>query len=230
MNLLEVSGLHAGHRGIPVLDGVDLHVGNCEIVALVGHNASGKTTLLRTLTGLVPIIRGTVCFYGRDITGMPPEDLVALGLVHVPERRRLFADLTVRENLMLGGWRARRRDLDRVLDLFPALAGQLNRRAGSLSGGEQQVCAIARGLMAGPALMLIDELSLGLAPMTAREILVQLPNITASGTSLLIVDQDAGIALSVAERGYVLESGRVVAAGDSAQLLADQRFQDRYLE
>lgn len=230
MNVLEVSGLRAGHREVPVLDGVDLNVGRSEIVAVVGHNGVGKSTLLGALTGLVPVSGGTVRFYGRDVTGMAPEDLVALGVVHVPERRRLFAGLTVRENLMLGGWRMRRRDLGRVLDLFPVLVRQLDRRAGSLSGGEQQVCAIARGLMADPALMLIDELSLGLAPMTAREILVQLPSIAASGASLLIVDQDAGVALSVAERGYVLESGRVVAAGDSARLLADPWFQDSYLE
>lgn len=229
MNLLEVRGLHAGYRGVPVLTGIDLEVGRSEIVAVVGHAASGKSTLLGALTGLVPITRGSIRLYGREVTGKAAEDLVAMGVVLVPERRRLFSGLTVRENLLLGGWRSRRRDLGRVLDLFPLLADRLDRPAGALSGGEQQVCAIARGLMADPALMLIDELSLGLAPMTAREILVQIPSIAASGTSLVIVDQDPGIALSVAERGYVLESGAVVASGDSGRLLADPRFYDRYL-
>ncbi|HEV2376395.1 MAG TPA: ABC transporter ATP-binding protein [Streptosporangiaceae bacterium] len=227
--MLEVRGLHAGYRGVPALAGVDLEVGQSEIVAVVGHGSSGKSTLLRALVGLVPITRGTVRLYGRDVTGRAAEDLVAMGMVLVPERRRLFAGLTVRENLQLGGWRAKQRDLGRVLELFPLLAGRLDRPAGALSGGEQQVCAIARGLMAGPALMLIDELSLGLAPVTAREILVQLPGIAASGTSLLIVDQDAGIALSVAERGYVLETGVVVASGYSGRLLADPYIHDHYL-
>lgn len=230
MNVLEVRDLHAGYRGVPVLSGIDLDVASCEIVAVVGQSAAGKSTLLGALTGLVPITRGSVRLYGQEVTGKTPEDLVPLGLVHVPERRRLFAGLTVRENLLLGGWGARQRSLDRVLELFPLLADRLDRPAGVLSGGEQQVCAIARGLMADPAIMLIDELSLGLAPVTARQILVQLPDITAAGTSLLIVDQDAGIALSVAERGYVLELGTVAASGPSGRLLADMRFQDSYLD
>jgi branched-chain amino acid transport system ATP-binding protein len=230
MNLLEVRGLHVDYRrGVTVLSGVDLDVGSSEIVAVVGPSASGKSTLLGALTGLVPITRGSVRLYGREVAGRTTEDLVALGLVHVPERRRLFAGLTVRENLLLGGWRAKQRDFGRVLDLFPPLAYHLERKAGSLSGGEQQVCAIARGLMANPAIMLIDELSLGLAPVTVREILVRLPDIAAAGTSLVIVDQDASTALSVAERGYVLGSGTVLASGASGQLLADPRFQDPYL-
>lgn len=229
MNLLEVRGLEVGYRGTPVLTGVDLDVGHREIVAVVGPGASGKSTLLGALTGLVPITRGSVRLYGQEVAGRAAEYLVALGLVLVPERRRLFAGLTVRENLLIGGWRTKRRDLGRVLELFPALAGHLDRMAGALSGGEQQVCAIARGLMADPAIMLIDELSLGLAPLTARGILVQLPDIAAAGTSLLIVDQDASTALSVAERGYLLESGTVLASGPSGQLLADPRFQARYL-
>lgn len=230
MKLLEVRDLHAGYRGVPVLSGVSLDVASSEIVAVVGHSASGKSALLGALAGLVPIVSGSVRLYGMEVAGKDPEDLVAHGLVHVPEQRRLFAGLTVRENLLLGGWRARQRDLSRVLDLFPLLAARLDRPAGVLSGGEQQLCAIARGLMAHPAIMLIDEFSLGLAPVTAREILMRLPDITAAGTSLLIVDHDAGIALSVAERGYVLELGAVVASGTSGQLLADLRFQDQYFE
>lgn len=229
MKLLEVRDLHAGYRGVPVLSGVDLDVASSEIVAVVGHSASGKSSLLGALAGLVPIVRGSVRLYGKEVAGKVPEDLVALGLVHVPAQRRLFAGLTVRENLLLGGWRGKQRDLGRVLDIFPLLASRLDRPAGVLSGGEQQLCAIARGLMAHPAIMLIDELSLGLAPVTAREILMRLPDIAAAGTSLLIVDQDAGTALSVAERGYVLELGTVVASGPSGQLLADLKFQDRYL-
>lgn len=229
LNLLEVHDLHAGYRGVPMLTGIDLEVGKSEIVAVVGHSASGKSALLGALAGLVPITRGSVCLYGQDVTAKATEDLVALGVVLVPERCRLFAGLTVRENLLLGGWRTRQRDLSRALEFFPLLADRLDRPAGALSGSEQQVCAIARGLMADPSLMLIDELSLGLTPMTAREILVELPAIAASGTSLVIVDQDAGLALSVAERGYVLESGTVVASGDSGRLLSDPRFYDRFL-
>jgi branched-chain amino acid transport system ATP-binding protein len=230
MTVLEVAGLHAGYRGVPVLSGVALHVASSEIVAVVGPSASGKSTLLGALTGLVPVIRGSVRLYGLELAGRTPENIARLGLVHVPERRRLFAGLTVRENLLLGAWRVRRRDLGRVLELFPVLAEQLGRPAGVLSVGEQQVCAIARGLMADPAVMLIDELSLGLAPMTAGAILGQLSDIAAAGTSLVIVDQDAGTALSVAERGYVLELGKVVASGPAGALLADRRFQDRYLD
>lgn len=229
MNVLRVRDLHAGQRSNPVLTGIDLDVGYAEIVAVVGGSGSGKSTLLGALSGLVTIASGSVKLYGREVAGRDPEDIVALGLVHVPERRRLFSGLTVRENLLLGGWRTRERDLSRVLDLFPFLAGRLSRPAGSLSGGEQQVCAIARGLMGEPAIMLIDELTLGLAPVMAREILTQLPGIAAAGTSLLITDQDAGIALSIAERGYVLESGQVAASGPSAGLLADPGFQDTYL-
>lgn len=229
MKLLDVRDLHAGYRGVPVLVGVDLTVANSEIVAVVGHNAAGKSSLLGALAGLVPVIRGSVRLFGKEVAGKAPEDMVAHGLVHVPEQRRLFAGLTVRENLMLGGWHARQADFGWVLDLFPLLASRLDRPASVLSGGEQQLCAIARGLVAHPAVMLIDELSLGLAPVLAREVLMRLPEIAAAGTSLLISDQDAGTVLSVAERGYVLELGAVVASGPSGQLLADLRFQDRYL-
>ena len=229
MKVLQVRALHAGPRSTPVLTGIDLDVGHAEIVAVVGGSGSGKSTLLGALSGLVPIASGSVKIYGQEVAGRDPEDIVALGMVHVPECRRLFGGLTVRENLLLGGWRTRERDLSQVLDLFPFLADRLSRPAGSLSGGEQQVCAIARGLMAQPAIMLIDELTLGLAPVTAREILTQLPGIAAVGTSFLITDQDAGIALSIAERGYVLESGQVTASGLSGRLLADPAFQNTYL-
>lgn len=229
MNVLQVQALHAGPRSKPLLTGIELDVGYAEIVAVVGDSGSGKSALLGALSGLVAIASGSVRLYGREVAGRAPEDIVALGLVHVPERRRLFGGLTVRENLLLGGWRTKERDLSRVLDLFPFLVGRLSRPAGSLSGGEQQVCAIARGLMAEPAIMLIDELTLGLAPVMAREILTQLPGIAAAGTSLLITDQDAGIALSIAERGYVLESGHVSASGVSGSLLANPLFQNTYL-
>ncbi len=230
MSLLEVRALTTGYRGGAVLGGVDLDVGPYEIVAVVGPSGSGKSTLLGAISGLVPVASGSVRLHGRDVAGLAAEDIMALGLVHVPERRRLFAGLTVRENLLLGGWRAGRRDIGRVLEMFPTLVGRLETPSGALSGGEQQLCAIARGLMADPAIMLIDEFSLGLAPVMAHDILVRLADIAAGGTSLVLVDQDAATALSVAERAYILESGFIVASGPSGKLLADHALLDRYLD
>jgi branched-chain amino acid transport system ATP-binding protein len=229
VTLLEVTGLTAGYGRVDVLHGVDVAVERNEIVALVGSNGAGKTTLLRSISGQVAASRGRIRFAGADLTGQPVESVVRRGLAHVPEGRRLFAGLSVRDNLRLGGWATRSADLDRVLALFPQLAGRLSQVAGTLSGGEQQMCAIARGLMNRPALIMIDELSLGLAPLVVDEILTRLPEIAAAGTAVLLVEQDVDTALSVSTRGYVLETGTITLSGPSPQLRADPRTQQAYL-
>ena len=206
--MFEAKQLSAGYGRVQVLWDVDLRIGDNEIVALVGPNGAGKTTLLRALTGMVEIRSGTVDFRGESVRGRSIEQIVSLGISHVPEGRRLFPGLSVRDNLRLGGWRKRNTDIDRVVELFPRLGERLNQLAGSMSGGEQQMCAIARGLMSEPHIMMIDELSLGLAPVVVDEIIVRLPDIASSGTSILLVEQDVDAALTVAERAYVLETGR----------------------
>jgi branched-chain amino acid transport system ATP-binding protein len=227
--MLEAKALSAGYGRVQVLWDVDLRVADNEIVALVGPNGAGKTTLLRALTGMAAVRSGTVDFRGETVQGRSIEQIVSLGISHVPEGRRLFSGLTVRDNLRLGGWRTRNRDIDRVVELFPQLGQRLNQVAGSMSGGEQQMCAIARGLMSEPHLMMIDELSLGLAPVVVDEIIARLPDIASSGTSILLVEQDVDAALTVAERAYVLESGHVVLSGVASDLLSDPRVQESYL-
>jgi branched-chain amino acid transport system ATP-binding protein len=227
--MLELSQVSAGYGRVQVLWDVDLFVGSHEIVALVGPNGAGKTTLLRAISGMTETTAGSIAFRGRPLRGRSMEQIVDLGVAHVPEGRRLFAGLTVRDNLRLGGWRNKNRDLDRVVELFPRLGERLDQITGSMSGGEQQMCAIARGLMSEPDLMMIDELSLGLAPMVVDEIIERLPDIAAAGTSVLLVEQDVDAALSVAERAYVLETGRIVLSGKAGELLADTRVQESYL-
>ena len=227
--MFEARALSAGYGRAQVLWDVDLSVGDNEIVALIGPNGAGKTTLLRALTGMVEIRSGTVDFRGETVNGRSIEQIAGLGISHVPEGRRLFAGLTVRDNLRLGGWRTRNVDFDRVVELFPLIGQRMNQIAGSMSGGEQQMCAIARGLMSEPHLMMIDELSLGLAPVVVDEIIARLPEIASSGTSILLVEQDVDAALSVAERAYVLDTGHIVLSGKASDLLADPRVQESYL-
>ena len=227
--MLEVAGLSAGYGRVQVLWDVELSVGQQQIVALVGPNGAGKSTLLRALSGMIPISAGHAVFRGLELAGRSIEQIVDLGVAHVPEGRRLFPGLSVRDNLRLGGWRNDNRDISRVVELFPLLGDRLNQIAGSMSGGEQQMVAIARGLMGRPDLIMIDELSLGLAPVIVDEIIERLPEIAASGTSVLLVDQDVDAALSIAERAYVLETGHVVLSGNAGELLADQRVRESYL-
>jgi branched-chain amino acid transport system ATP-binding protein len=227
--MLEIRGLTAGYGNVLVLWDVDLTVAEREIVALVGPNGAGKSTLLRAVSGMIPVRGGTVTMDGHSLAGLPIEDVVGLGVAHVPEGRRLFPGLTVRQNLLIGGWRTKKRDIDSVLELFPQLGRRLSQVAGSMSGGEQQMCAIARGLMNRPRLMMIDELSLGLAPVVVDEIVERLPLIAADGTAVLLVEQDVDTALSLASRAYVLEAGRVVLSGSAAELRTDQRVQESYL-
>jgi branched-chain amino acid transport system ATP-binding protein len=199
-------------------------------VALVGSNGAGKTTLLRAISRLIRPSAGEVRFEGEPLSGLRPEQVVARGIAHVPEGRHLFQGLTVRENLMAGAY-ARRdgADLDEVLELFPRLGERMSQLAGSLSGGEQQMCAIARGLMSRPKLLMIDELSLGLAPKLVDQIIDRLEAVAEGGTALLVVEQDVDAALRIAARGYVLETGRIATSGPSAELSEDPRVREAYL-
>ena len=228
--MLEVAGLAAGYGRVQVLWDVDLEVGEGEVVALVGSNGAGKTTLLRAVSGMITPTGGEVRLAGDSLVGRAPEEAVRAGLAHVPEGRRLFAGLTVRENLRVGAYvHGERADIDRAVGLFPRLGERLDQVAGSLSGGEQQMCAIARGLMANPKLIMIDELSLGLAPNLVEQILERLTSVTEAGTAVLLVEQDVDAALEAAARGYVLENGRIVASGESSALLEDPRIREAYL-
>ena len=229
MSMLEIGKLNAGYGRVQVLWDVDLSVEAKQIVALVGANGAGKTTLLRAISGMIALRSGAIKFQDRAIAGASIESIVDLGIAHVPEGRRLFSGLTVRENLVLGGWRRNNRDLSRVVALFPVLGERLNQVASTLSGGEQQMCAIARGLMGEPSLLLIDELSLGLSPIMVDEIVGRLPEIAASGTAVLLVEQDIDTALTVSESAYVLETGRITRSGPSRELLADATIQAAYL-
>ena len=228
--MLRVEGLSAGYGSVEVLWEVELEVGEDEIVALVGSNGAGKTTLLRAVSGLIPPSAGEVRFADEPISGLRPEQIVTRGVAHVPEGRHLFQGLTVRENLQAGGYPLRGgAELERAVELFPRLGERLGQLAGSLSGGEQQMCAIARGLMSRPKLLMIDELSLGLAPKLVDQIFEQLEAVAAEGTALLVVEQDVDAALRIAQRGYVLETGRIAGSGSSEELLEDPRVREAYL-
>jgi branched-chain amino acid transport system ATP-binding protein len=231
--LLSVRGLTSGFGAGPVLFGIDLDIFEGELVALIGANGAGKSTLLGTLSGLVRATSGTVLFAGRDISNARPEEIVQAGVAHVPQGRRLFSTLTVERNLLLGAYLRRdrevRSDITRVVDYFPALADKLSRDAGTLSGGEQQMVAIGRGLMARPKLLMLDELSLGLAPKIVERLIEVTREINRDGTSLLLVEQDVLVALEAADRGYVLENGQVVLAGPAGELRADPGVRKAYL-
>jgi branched-chain amino acid transport system ATP-binding protein len=231
--LLSVRGLTSGFGAGPVLFGIDLDIFEGELVALIGANGAGKSTLLGTLSGLVRATSGTVHFGGRDITHARPEEVVQAGLAHVPQGRRLFGTLTVARNLLLGAYLRRdreiRADIERITGYFPALADKLGRDAGTLSGGEQQMVAIGRGLMARPRLLMIDELSLGLAPKVVERLIEVARAINRDGTSLLLVEQDVLVALEAADRGYVLENGHVALEGPADELRADPGVRKAYL-
>ena len=232
--LLQVQGLDAGYGAVQVLWEVSLDVRPGETVALIGPNGAGKSTLLRTISGLGRPWRGQVRFGGREITALAPEQIVRLGVAHVPQGRRLFADLSVRENLLLGAY-ARddaagiAGDFAYVLDLFPALRDRLTLTASQLSGGEQQMAAVARALMAHPRLLLIDEPSLGLAPIAIRMLMGAVDRLRGAGTSVLLVEQDVAVALHHADRGYVLETGRIVLRDAAPALLNNPQVRNAYL-
>jgi len=231
--LLEIAGLSAGYGEVPVLSGVDLVIRPGEIVTLVGSNGAGKTTLLRAISRVIGA-RGTLRFDGRDLTALAPEQVFGLGLVQVPEGRQLFDRMSVEDNLRMGTYRRRdedgiRRSFERVYQLFPVLAERRQQIAGSLSGGEQQMCAIARALMAAPKLLTVDEMSLGLAPVVVDQLLGVLGEIRKQGITVLLVEQDVFAAFSVADRGYVMETGRIVREGAVSQLENDPEVRKAYL-
>jgi len=231
--LLEVRGLRCGYGRIEAVKGVDLEVAPGEIAALVGANGAGKTTLLRAISGVLPIRGGTIRFAGEAIEGLRPHERVARGIVQVPEGRQLFAPLSVEDNLRLGAFRrARERvraNLERVFALFPQLAERRDTPTGALSGGQQQMCAIGRALMAEPRLLLLDEPSMGLAPTLVEQILETVARLRAEGVTILLVEQNAVAALSLSDRAWVLETGRIAHAGTGRALLEDPAVQAAYL-
>ncbi len=231
--MLEVTDLHAGYGAFQVLQGVSIAVGPGEIVAVLGANGVGKTTLNRALSGLIAARQGRVRFAGDDITGLDSSDIVARGLIHVPEGRKIFADLSVRDNLLLGAYRrassTRAANLARVLDIFPRLAERLGQRAGTMSGGEQQMLAIGRGLMSEPRLLILDEPSLGLSPLLTEQLFNLIGRLHDSGLAILLVEQNVVQSLAIAGRAYVLEHGQVTLSGDATQIAADPRLKSAYL-
>jgi len=234
MMALDVQGLEAGYGDVAVLRGVSLQVEPGRIACIIGSNCAGKTTMLRTVSGLLPARGGRVMAAGQDLTNAGAEAMVRAGVVHVPEGRRLFAAMTVRDKLLMGAYLRRdpaavKRDLDRVLSIFPRLAERRHQDAATLSGGEQQMCAIGRGIMAAPKLLMIDELSLGLAPAAVDLLMDALRAINAGGVAVLLVEQDVMAALDVADQGFILDRGQVVGSGASADLAADPRIREAYL-
>jgi branched-chain amino acid transport system ATP-binding protein len=233
--MLEIENLRCGYRGVPVLDGVSLRVDSGEFVAIVGPNGAGKTTLFKALSGIVPAMAGSLRFEGRDLLAVAPSARAHLGIAHVPEGRQVFPSLTVRENLEMGAYtEAGRRgwtdSLQKIHTWFPVLAERAQALAGSLSGGQQQMLAIARGLASAPKLLMLDEPSMGLAPAFADEIFERIVSIHAdAGLTVLLVEQRVAEALHYASRGYVLEAGRVVLEGDHDTLASNDRVRQAYL-
>jgi branched-chain amino acid transport system ATP-binding protein len=235
--MLRIRNLDSGYGNLTVLRRVSIHVKPGEIVSIVGANGAGKTTLLMTILGLVRARSGEILFEGQEIAAAPTDRIVAMGCSLVPEGRQVFADMTVRENLLLGGYVQRRRagrhdlhsDLDRVCEIFPVLAERRRQLAGTLSGGEQQMLAMGRALMARPRMLMLDEPSMGLAPLVVRDIFEIIVRIASSGSTVLLVEQNARSAFKVAHRGYVLETGTVVLQGTSEELLANRDVQRAYL-
>ena len=235
MSLLEISGLSVGYGGVAVVRDLSLRIEEGEAVALVGANAAGKTTLLRAITGIVRPTAGSIRFDGAELAGASPESVTRMGIAQVAEGRQLFPDMSVRENLELGAmarpdaWAARAQSLERAVALFPRVGERLTQRAGTMSGGEQQQVAIARALMARPRLLLIDEPSAGLAPVIVQAVFRALREIHATGTTILLVEQNVPLSLRLAQRAYVIELGRVVLEGSGEALLADPHVQAAYL-
>ncbi|MDQ3326982.1 MAG: ABC transporter ATP-binding protein [Chloroflexota bacterium] len=232
--MLEVEDIHTFYGQIEALKGVSLQVREGEIVTLIGGNGAGKTTTLRTISGLMHPRQGSITIQGRNITNLPAHDVVAQGISHSPEGRRIFARMSVRENLELGAYQRTDRaeiqsDMDRVFELFPRLKERITQKAGTMSGGEQQMLAMGRALMAKPKVLLLDEPSMGLAPLLVEQIFNIVQEINAQGTTILLVEQNALMALSVAHRGYVIETGNIVLHDEATALQQNEMVRKAYL-
>ena len=234
MAMLEVKDLEVYYGMIQAIKGISFEVNKGEAIALIGANGAGKTTTLHTITGLLSPKKGSVMFEGKDITKIPAHKIVSMGMAHVPEGRRVFADLSVYENLKLGAYTRKdkenlNKDLESIYERFPRLAERKNQSAGTLSGGEQQMLAMGRALMSKPSIILMDEPSMGLSPILVNEIFDIIESISKSGTTVLLVEQNAKKALSIADRAYVLETGKIVTSGKASELLEDDSIKKAYL-
>ena len=233
--LLNLTGIQAGYGEINVLWGVDLTLARGEITALVGSNGAGKSTLMRTLSGLIVPTAGRIDWAGENLCGQSPAQILAHGIAHVPEGRRLFSSMNVEDNLLMGAYARKepraaiQRDLDRVYATFPKLHERLGQAAGTLSGGEQQMCAIGRGMMSAPRLLIIDELSLGLSPLLVEQLVEALRSLNREGLSILVVEQDVITALELSTSAFVMDMGRIVRSGRSAELMHDPAIRSAYL-
>jgi branched-chain amino acid transport system ATP-binding protein len=231
--ILTLKDIHSYYGNIHALQGISIEVGRGEIVTLIGANGAGKTTTLKTISGLLPPRTGTVMFDGRDISRTPAHELVKAGIGHAPEGRRIFSRLTVLENLQMGAFTRDLKtigpDIDRVFELFPRLRERASQQGGTLSGGEQQMLAIGRALMSEPRLLLLDEPSLGLAPILVQQVFATIKEINAQGTTILLVEQNALQALTIANRGYVLQTGTVVLTGPAQDLIKNETVRKAYL-
>lgn len=234
MSMLEVKGLEVSYGAIKALKGISFSVEQGEIISLIGSNGAGKTTTLHSLSGIIKKAAGSVVFKGQDISSLPADKIVSLGLIQVPEGRRVFANMSVRENLELGAFLRRdkagiKQDMEKVFELFPRLKERSRQEAATLSGGEQQMLAMGRSLMAGPSLLLLDEPSMGLAPILVDEIFRIIQEINKEGTTVLLVEQNAYKALSIASRAYILETGSITKEGLARDLISDEAVKSAYL-
>jgi len=231
---LEVEGLCASYGSVPAIRDVSIKIGKGSIVTMIGANGAGKSTVIKSICGLLKPTRGTVKLFGEDVTGLSPDKLVKMGLAIVPEGRRLFADMSCQENLELGAYsrsdrKAVARDMERVLELFPDLRGRLSTLAGSFSGGQQQMLAVARALMSAPRVLLLDEPTIGIAPAVVERIAELIVEIAGTGVDTLLVEQNAEIALSIADRAYILEGGSLISEGPAEELALSETVQKAYL-
>lgn len=233
-HILEVDGLEVYYGAIHAIKGISFYVDPGEIISLIGANGAGKTTILQTISGLLTARSGEVFFNGQSLKKVAPHDIVAAGLAHVPEGRRVFTGLSVEDNLLMGAYILKSKDdvnagLEQAFRFFPRLKERRNQKAGTLSGGEQQMLAIGRALMSKPRLLLLDEPSMGLSPVLTQEIFSRIREIAAGGTTILLVEQNASMALQLANRAYVMETGRITMTGPALALLHDERIQAAYL-
>jgi len=234
MSILDVKNLQVSYGGIQAVKGIDFHINKGELVTLIGANGAGKTTTLKTLVGMVKIAGGSINFDGKDTSSIATHDFVRNGLVMVPEGRGIFGKLTVEENLQMGGFHRSdkdgiQRDIERGYELFPRLKERQKQLAGTLSGGEQQMVAMARAIISQPKLLLLDEPSMGLAPLIVEKIFEIIQMVAAEGVTMLLVEQNAKLALQVSQRGYVMESGKISMSGPAKELLDDERVRNAYL-